>query len=133
MNKIKIAIASILLTSLTPIVSNAAKFLIQDIEEGPLSLQFRYVDNQLEYFRIENTTEKPIKVELLGNSYVLGKKDHMDFDPPRLPMLHISYGLYNDYPTLVGGLMPTRFNTTTIFELPNNNNNTSGAIVRGRY
>ncbi|CAN5416478.1 hypothetical protein BH10PSE19_BH10PSE19_22810 [soil metagenome] len=133
MNNFKMAIAAILLTSLTPIVSNAAKFLIQDIEEGPLSLQFRYVDGQLEYFRIENTTDVPIRIELLGNNYVLGKKDHMDFDPPKLDIIHVGYGIYNDYPTLVNGLLPARFNKTTIFQLPTKNNDTTGAIVRQKH
>jgi len=103
-----------------PAATSTQTRIVQNFQNGELSVQFRYENGKLIGLRFLNVGKSPMQVMLLNETYVLGPNDYMVLNPPSVENLHIFHAPYLTPFTTVDFLLPNRFNKYELYVLPKN-------------
>lgn len=97
---------------------------VQDFTHSSLNVQFRYVNGQLNSIRVLNIASNPVKVSMLESEYVLGPKDYVVVQAPKLKYIKIKEEPYLDtISTVAEKTLPGRFQEEHLYRLPKSETN----------
>lgn len=107
-------------TSSIPVATSTQTRIVQNFQNGELSVQFRYEDGKLIGLRLLNVGKSPMQIMLLNETYVLGSNDYIALNPPKIENLHIFHAPYLTPLSTVDFLLPNRFSKYELYVLPTN-------------